>query len=112
MKSESLQIRGNPTTEERCVVVAAVTASESTPSTSEVIEPSSNGTGDQSGTDNQTEPEYKTAKERIIHQRVCPVCNRKYGSKRALEGRKQLSVHTRGTICIGSEGGYFYVHEP
>lgn len=117
---EGVTVDGNPTRRELTVVLAAVDTARRRPVASEPGE-SAGGAGGPDGVDTAgvgTDPAGmgtgSTSRERVAHERRCPVCRERYDSRRPLDGTASVRTTGRGvsTVCVDPESRLVYVHSP
>lgn len=65
------------------------------------------------GTD-RTGAESTDSRERIAHERRCPVCRERYDSTQPLDGATSVRTAERGasTVCVDPGSNRVYVHSP
>lgn len=118
-------VAGNPTTRELAAVLAAVDAarrhrlvghSQGT-STGGTAPDNQAGSGRVDAADAGTDREgveRPDSRERVAHERRCPVCRERYDSARPLEGATSVRTAERGasTVCVDPGSKRVYVHSP
>ena len=118
-------VDGNPTARELTAVLAAVDAARRFPATGGgADEPtgsaatgSEGGPGTADAADGGGEPGdggSSNSRERVAHERRCPVCRERYDSTRPLEGATSVRTAERGasTVCVDPGSERAYVHSP
>jgi hypothetical protein len=119
-------VAGNPTTQELAAVLAAVDAAcrhrlvadspgepaGGTAPGNEAGSGSVDGAG--AGAGRATEDAGANSRERVAHERRCPVCRERYDSARPLEGATSVRTAERGasTVCVDPGSKRVYVHSP
>jgi hypothetical protein len=124
--SNGVTVAGNPTTRELAAVLAAVDAArrhrlvanspgESTGGTAPGKEAGSGGVDAAgAGAGRTAEDAGANSRERVAHERRCPVCRERYDSARPLEGATSVRTAERGasTVCVDPGSKRVYVHSP
>lgn len=125
----TMSVGGNPTARELAAVTAAVTAARRVPSDAGAgdgeagavdshADANAPGTDvDAAGVDGEppgTGVDGPDSRERVAHERRCPVCRERYDSTRQLDGPTSLRTAKRGasTVCIDPGTTQLYVHSP
>ncbi|MFT4880989.1 MAG: hypothetical protein ACI9CA_001192 [Natronomonas sp.] len=123
---EGVTVDGNPTARELTVVLAAVDAvSSERPVTDGLGGPTDDGGSGREGGQRDTaaagadtDPDAldtgPNSRERVAHERRCPVCRERYDSRRPLDGATSVRTTGRGasTVCVDPESRRVYVHSP
>ncbi|MEF8887094.1 MAG: hypothetical protein V5A30_04745 [Haloarculaceae archaeon] len=124
-EQDGLTVTGNPTPRELTVVLAAVqavgrspTAAGSSGGPTGTAAPG--GEADSGSTDaaddgtGRVDVERPDSRERIAHERRCPVCRERYDSTRPLDGATSVRTAKRGasTVCVDPGSKRVYVHSP
>ena len=127
--SGTMQVTGNPTARELAAVTAAVTAARRVPSDAgasdgDAGDADSRADASAPGTDvaaagvdgepPRTGADGADSRERVAHERRCPVCRERYDSTRRLDGPTSLRTSDRGAsaVCIDPGTTQVYVHSP
>ena len=124
--SGPVRVTGNPTARELAAVTAAVAATRRAPAVADVSGESTDTTASGPGGDpgrptaTDADPEETAAdanpdsRERVTHERRCPVCRKQYDSTRRLDGATTLRTTGRGasTVCVDPGSKRVYVHSP
>jgi hypothetical protein len=123
---DGLTVTGNPTPRELTAVLVAVQAAQRSPAVAsgsdEATGTAAPGGGDSGSSDaagaadagtDRTE-EISNSRERVAHERRCPVCRERYNSARPLEGATSVRTTKRGasTVCVDPGSKRVYVHSP
>jgi hypothetical protein len=122
---DSVTVAGNPTTQELTAVLVAVQAAQRSPAVAsgsneatgtaapgrEAGSGSADAAGD--GTD-RVGVKRPDSRERVAHERRCPVCRERYDSTRPLDGATSVRTAKRGasTVCVDPGSKRVYVHSP
>ena len=123
-------VTGNPTAQELTAVLAAVQATRRPPAaasgsggpTGAAAPGGGGGCGSADAVDAADTADAGTAREdgerdsreRVAHERRCPVCRERYDSARPLEGATSVRTAKRGasTVCVDPGSKRVYVHSP
>jgi len=118
-------VDGNPTARELTAVLAAVDATRRFPVTGDGAGEPPDGTAPGAeggpGTANAADDGADAAadansdsRERVAHERRCPVCRERYDSTTRLDGPTSLRTAERGasTVCVDPGSKRVYVHSP
>ena len=125
-----VRVTGNPTPRELVAVTAAVAAARRAPAVAsgpdeptDTAAPGADGEPDRpDGADGRTEggatqttaDATPDSRERLAHERRCPVCRERYDSARPLEGPTSVRTAAQGasTVCVDPGSERAYVHSP
>ncbi len=125
-RREGVTVDGNPTARELTVVLAAVDAARSERPVADGLG-GSTGNGGPAGEGGQrdmaaagadTDPVAPdtgpNSRERVAHERRCPVCRERYDSRRPLDGATSVRTAEQGasTVCVDPRSRRVYVHSP
>lgn len=128
----TMSVRGNPTAQELAAVTAAVAAARQVPSAGGGGSPGESAaatvlgddgdpgrvnaadTGASRAGDAGSNSRKRAARERVAHERRCPVCRERYDSTRPLDGATSVRTTPQGasTVCVDPGSERVYVHSP
>lgn len=123
---DAVRVTGNPTERELVVVAAAVAVARRGPAvaggpggSTGTAAPGADGepgrpAGADGGAERTAADAAPDSRERVAHERRCPVCRERYDSTRSLVGPTSVRTATRGasTVCVDPGSKRAYVHSP
>jgi hypothetical protein len=109
------RVSGSPTSEENAVIVSVLRSVTGQIAQAQALDGDDQTAGDEFADPSGSHPDTQSkdresTRERLEHQRVCPICNQRYDSKYALNNQRRIFTAEESVICFDRDNDAVYQH--